>query len=58
MLPTSISNRKLLIEVDCHIVKTLRDVDVILFLRVFYFIQQKKKIEEIVQNGLFLQSNT
>ncbi len=36
--------------------KTLRNIDISAFLRVFYFQHKEKRLKKIVQNGPFLQS--
>ena len=44
------------LEVDCHIVKILRNADVMVFLRVFTLYTKRKRLKKVVQNGLYLQS--
>lgn len=43
------------LEVDCLIVKTLRNADVMIFLRVFTLYSKRKRLKKVVQNGLYLQ---
>jgi len=46
-----------LLKVGYYIVETLRNADIMLFLRVFFiFSSKRKRLKKIVQNGLFLQS--
>ena len=53
---SSINNRNSPLEVDCHIVKILRNADVMVFLRAFTLYSKRKGLKKVVQNGLYLQS--
>ena len=48
--------RQALLEVGSHVVKSLRNIDVIEFIRVFTLYTKRKGLKKVVQNGLFLQS--
>ena len=45
-----------LLEVGYHVVKSLRNIDVMVFLRVFTSYSKRKRLKKIVQNELCLQS--
>jgi len=47
--------RQALLEVGYHVVKSLRNIDVMVFLRVFTSYSKRKRLKKVVQNGLYLQ---